>query len=383
MSFTLWAMLRPGTSGALALLTALVLLGSFSMSLYLPSMPSLVPELGTDVATAMLTLTAYFASFALGQLAFGPLSDRYGRRPILLTGLLIYVGATAICARADTIETLIFGRACQALGACTNLVVARAMVRDSYDEQRAAEALAIIGLAMSLSPALGPVLGGLLQVWAGWRANFVVLAVAGAILLALCAWLAAETNRNPDARALAPGRMARNYATLLTDRVFLGYTLAFAANFSALFAYLTGAPFVLIDQPGLTPAEFGFTALVNAIGYITGSFIAARFGARIGVERMAKAGAIVALIGGIAMAGLTGAGLLSVLAILAPMAVYLAGMGLVVPSAMSSALALYPRFAGTASACLGFVQMALSACASYAVGHIQDFTEMPMKFVFF
>ena len=364
-----------------ALLTVLVALGQISTSIYIPSMPSLVAALDTDMERVNLTLTVFLVGFAISQVVYGPLSDRFGRRPVLLAALVLYLAASLACAFSPTIEVLIAARFAQAVGACAGPVMARAIVRDVYERERAARVLAYIGIAFAVSPAITPIIGGYLQAWFGWRANFLFLSgVAGAVLLAVW-WALGETVARPDPKATRPGQIARTSVMLLRSRDFLGHMLSTAFVFAGLMAYTAAAPFLFIDTLGLSPERFGVLAVFNVIGFLAGTLAAGRWTIRVGIEPMVMIGNLLALAGGGAMAAIALAGHLGVVAIIGPMMVFLAGMGLVMPNAMAGAMGPFPRVAGTASALLGFYQMAIAAVASLAVGWLSQKSQLPLALV--
>ncbi|WP_247886554.1 multidrug effflux MFS transporter, partial [Azospirillum brasilense] len=290
---------RPDSLTVRVLLTALVAFGPLSTDLYLPSLPTLVTVFDTDIATVQLTLSVFLAGFAVSQLVYGPVSDRFGRRPALLGGILIYLVASAACALTDDIETLIVARFFQALGACCGPVVARAVVRDVFGRDRAATVLAYMAMAMTLAPAAGPILGGVLTEWFGWRSNFLLLTGFAALILAATWTLMGETNANRDETALQPGRLVANYALLLRDRGFIGQMLTVAFAYSGIFAFISGSSFVLIGRLHLTPAQFGGSFAAVVLGYAVGSFLAGRLSARLGGPRMIRTGTAVSLAGGL------------------------------------------------------------------------------------
>lgn len=372
----------PATLAVGALLTAMIAMGQISTAIYVPSMPSLVDALATTPERVSLTMTVFLAGFAVSQLAFGPLSDRFGRRPVLFAGLFIFIAASMACAAADSIGVLLTGRFFQSMGACAGAVVGRAVVRDVYGRERAARALAYIGVAFSVSPAVSPIIGGYLQAWFGWRSSFAFLTIVG-LAIAIATWLLLrETNRHPDPHALHPTGMARNFATLVKSPVFVGNMLAIAFAFAGLMAFVTASPFLLIDGLGLSPAQYGLLTALPTVGTLAGNLSAGMLTLRLGVERMVLAGTLLALTGGalIAAAGLTGH--FGVASILVPMAVFLVGWGVVMPNAMAGAMAPYPRMAGAASALLGFVQMAAGALASLITGWLPHVTsQVPLGLV--
>lgn len=359
-------------------LTALVAYGPVSTDLYLPSLPAMQDAFATDIAGVQLTLTAFVWGFALAQLVYGPLSDRFGRRPVLLAGLVLFFVASLACLAATRIEELVAGRFLQALGACAGPVIGRAVVRDLYGPLDSGRMLAYMGTAMALVPAVAPSLGGVLEVAFGWRANFIALAVFGTLVLALTWFGLPESLRERDPTATRPGRVVRNFATLLCHRVFLGCTLAVSAVFAGLFSFISGSPFVLIEVLGLAPDRFGLAFLVAVVGFMGGSFLSGRLLRRLGTPRLVTAGCALCLFGGVSMALLALAGVVSLAAILVPCWFYFSGAGLAVPVGFAAALAPFPRMAGSASSLLGFLQMGLGGAAGMAVGRFHDGTPWPM-----
>lgn len=363
-----------------ALLTTLVALGPLSTDLYLPSLPTLATVFATDAARVQLTLSVFLAGFAVAQLAYGALSDRYGRRPVMLGGLLLYFLASLGCLFAASIEMLIAARFLQAVGACAGPVLGRAIVRDVWGPVEAVRVLAYVSGAMAIAPLLGPTLGGWLTVWFGWQSNFVLLALFSALqLIAVHAWLG-ESNRHPDATATQPRRMAGNFRILLADRNYLGYLLALGFSYSALFAFISGSSFVLIGRFGLSPQVFGMCFGLVVAGYLSGSMLSGRLVRRFGGDRLLLAGGVLGAFAGAAMWGLDLAGVHHLAAVLAPMFFVTLSVGLVMSNAVGQALAPYPKMAGSASSLLGFCQMGIAAVAGGLVGHGIDAsaTVLPM-----
>jgi DHA1 family bicyclomycin/chloramphenicol resistance-like MFS transporter len=282
--------LREPALGLGVLLAALVALGPLSTDLYIPSLPTLIDVFRTDAAHVQLTLSVFLAGFAVAQLAYGALSDRFGRRPVMLGGLAIYLVATIGCLFATSIEQLIGARFVQAIGACAGPVLARAVVRDVWGPVDSARALAYIGGAMALAPLIAPTLGGVLTVVFGWQANFALLALLGAAqLVAVWHWLG-ESNEHPDAGATGIGRMLVNFRMLLADREYLGCLLALGLSYSALFAFISGSSFVLIGRYGLSPAVYGMCFGSVVAGYIAGAQIAGRLVRRRGTHGLLQSG---------------------------------------------------------------------------------------------
>ncbi|MCB2099886.1 MAG: multidrug effflux MFS transporter [Rhodobacterales bacterium] len=360
-----------------ALLTALTALGQVSTALYVPSLPSMGDYFHTDNHRVALTMTVFLVGFAVSQLVYGPLADRYGRRPVLLGGLTVYLLASAACATAGSIDSLIAWRFLQATGACSGQVVARAVVRDVYGRERAAKVLAYIGAALAISPAVMPALGGVLQGAFGWRAAFVALAVIAGLVL-FFAWRLLGETRPADAPAEPPSGLVRGYGRLLVAPVYLGYVGVVACVFAGLMAYVTASPFLFIDGLGLSPEAFGLLSMFNVVGFLAGTLAAGRWSLHFGVRRMTAAGLSLSLAGSGLMVGLALAAPPAVPFVVGPMAVFLSGLGIVMANGMAGALANFPRLAGTASALLGCLQMLTAAAASLLAGHLDHVTALSM-----
>jgi DHA1 family bicyclomycin/chloramphenicol resistance-like MFS transporter len=364
--------------GLIALLSALVALGPISTDLYLPSLPILADAFAAPVPAVQATLSVFLAGFALGMLAYGPISDRIGRRPAAIGALVLYLAASVACALAPSIEALIAWRFVQSLGAAGGPVLARAIVRDLYERETAARVLAYTTMAMALAPALGPVLGGFLTEWLGWRANFWALTGAAAAILAAVLATLGETNRVRDPTATRPSRLAANYRALLSHRAFAGYMLVVAFVYSGIFVFISGSSFVLMDGLGLSPQAYGFAFGGVVCGYIVGTFGATRLTRRLGVDRTIRLGTAVCCAGGLALLLAALAAPPSVAGLVGPYVLFMIGAGLTLPNAFAGGIGPFPEKAGAASALMGFTQMAVGALAGILVGQLTDRTALPL-----
>lgn len=368
--------LRPPMSAApspslalIALLTTLTAIGPLSTDMYLPALPTLAKVFHSDAARVQLTLSVFLAGFACGQIFYGPLSDRFGRRPIILCGLAIYCLASLGCVLAQSIEMLIAARFVQAIGGCAGPVLGRAVVRDVWGATDSARVIAYVGGAMAIAPLIGPTLGGVLTALFGWQANFVLLVFLSAIQIVAVAWMLPESNPHRQRNATDPARIAANFARLLADRRYLGYLLTFSFSYSALFAFISASSFVLAERHGLSPQVYGMCFGIVVVGYLLGSLGSGRLVRRFGSDLLLRRGTWIGALAGATMAALEFAGLRSVAAILAPMFFCTLATGLVMPNAIARALAPYPTMAGSASALMGFAQMSIAAAVGIAVGH--------------
>lgn len=368
--------LSPDSRWLLGLLAALVALGPLSVDMYLPAMPLMMDALGTDIGHMHLTLSTYLTGFALFHLVCGPLADRYGRRPILVGGTVLFVVACIGCSLAVTVEELMWYRFMQGIGACVGPTLARAVARDVFGPTRAARALSIIAMLMALAPAVAPTMGSILLLWLPWQMVFIFLALYGITMILLIHVFLAESL--PQRQSLHPLSIARNFKQLLRSPMFMISTFASAFIYAGLLAYLSSSSFVYITMLGVPVQYFGFIFLTSVAGYMLGSGISARLTHNHDPEFTVLLGALLA--GGAAGSMWLGAKALpdSVLVLVLPMMFYSTGMGLVLPNAMAIALRPFPHIAATASALLGFIQMAMSAGATALVGAYLRDTPTPM-----
>ena len=365
----------------IAFLTSLMAVGHVSNNMYTPSMPSMSEYFGTDAATVQLTMSVYLVAFAVAQLVYGPLSDRFGRRPVLIGGLILYAVASAAAAFSGSITVLIVMRALQAFGACAGPVIARAMVRDLFGREEAAKVMAYIGLSMGAAPAFAPVLGGFLQTWFGWQASFVFITGFALAVLALSWARLEETNTaRTDTTGWGPllREMLRNYWRLLRSREYLGFVVTGSLVFSGVFAFMAGAPFVVIEILGFSPVDFGLISIAPIGGYVVGSFFTSRIAERLGVDRLLPLGVSILFAGAVALLGVALVGSLSVYSIYVPMTFMSFGMAVVFPSTLAGSISVHPEIAGAGSALFGFLQMASAAIGIYISGLFGNGTAMPM-----
>jgi DHA1 family bicyclomycin/chloramphenicol resistance-like MFS transporter len=373
---------RQAASGAVVvLLTALVSVGPLTTDLYLPSLPNMARAFATDAAKIQLTLSLYLFTFGAAQLMHGPLSDRFGRRPVLLCGLALYVGAGVACALATSIDVLIAWRVVQAFGACSATVIGRAIVRDLFEGASAVRAMAWIGAAVALGPVLGPLAGGYLEESFGWQAGFYLLAGFGAVLALLVGVTLGETNRHRGSQGRGVMGLVRGYSVLLGNRNYVGFVAGVACSFVGLFLFIADSSFVMADHLGLSPSAFGLGFGIVACGYMVGNLLSARLSRRITPLVMVRAGAGLCALSGAVAVSLALTGHDTVAAIVAPMVCYMIGFGLIMPNGIVGAIAPFPERAGAASALLGFSQMTLSAVCAWALSQISHGDQMPMLVV--
>ncbi|MTI10898.1 multidrug effflux MFS transporter [Curvivirga aplysinae] len=372
--------LKPTHIVVTILITMLTALGPLSTDLYLPALPNIQNSFDTDVPTVQLTLSVYMVAFAVCQLFVGAMSDQFGRRKVLLGSTFIYFLASILCYFAGSIEELIAGRLLQAIGACGGIVIARAVIRDVYQPVDAAKLMSHMGTVMAIAPAAGPILGGVVTVYFGWQGNFVMLSAFGGLCLLGIYGLLEETNTNPDPHAIKPRRMMRNFRFMLSHRAFVGFMLACLFTYSGLFAWISGSAFVFIEVIGLRPDQYGYVFAGMVVGYMIGTQFGGRTVKTLGMRNLILFGACLEIFGGGVMLMMVLSEYVTVYSILLPMVFYAAGMGMVLPNSMASAVGAFPKMAGAASSLMGCMQYSGAAFVGLAVGHSFNMTAFPMAF---
>jgi len=336
-----------------ALLTALA---PISMSIYTPAMPELTRVFATNEAAIKLSLSLYFAGFAVAQLIAGPASDAFGRKSASLAFLSIFLGGGLLAIFSPTIEVLLFARLIQGIGASVGMTVARAIVRDQFTGAEASSIMNLIGIMLAVGPAMGPTIGGLSLAAFGWKSVFFLMAGLGGLAIVTVVIFLRETTR-PDISLVRPRRLLSAYGTLLTEPRFLLAALVLGGSIGALYAQATMLTFILINTVGMTPTAFGIGMLMQTGAYFFGSIALRYLAPRLGDRRSVMIGLCFSGTGGLLI-------LLSVflippsfLSIMGPVAVATVGIALLTPSMVTAALAPFPHIAGSASAMMGFIQM--------------------------
>ncbi|MEJ0079345.1 MAG: multidrug effflux MFS transporter [Alphaproteobacteria bacterium] len=371
-------MLRPDTFALTALLALLTALGPLAVDMYLPSFPDIGRLLGAPPATVQLTLSLYMVSYAVGQVIYGPLSDRYGRVPVLRAALAIYCVASLGCAFAPDIEMLLAARIVQALGSSGAVVLARAVVRDLYSGARAGRELSLMGAIMALAPVFAPMIGGVLQSAFGWRSHFILQIAFGLIAIYFVWRKLPETLKTATTGPLSPRAIFAGYAEIARNRAVLAYVGMLAVSFAGVFAWISGSSFVLQDIYGLSALSFGLAFAAASAGYLVGTTVATRIVLRLGIDRTIGAGAVILAAGGLGAVAAIPLGGASPVPLIAAMALYATGMGLVQPQTMAGAMMPFPRRAGTASSLLGVSQMVCAALIGVIVGHLIGTSAWPV-----
>ncbi len=336
----------------------LVALGPVSMALYTPAMPALVEAFDSSQAAIKTTLTVYFAGFAVAQLLAGPLSDAFGRRKATIGFLVIYLLGSIVAALAVDVPMLFAARLIQGIGAAVGVTVARAIIRDQFAGERASRIMNMVGIILAVAPAMSPALGGVALTLSGWQAIFALMIGFGVIVSAVVFIAMAETTR-PDASLARPARVVRSYRRVLGNAEFVSSSLVVGCAIGALYAQATILPFVLIDEVGLTPTQFGVGMLMQSGFFFLGSLATRYAMGRVPARRLVAPGLLfigggsVALIAALALFGAT------FLTVMVPVALAAVGIAFVMPYMQVAGLRPFPEIAGSASAMMGFIQMGL------------------------
>ncbi|MEM5583627.1 multidrug effflux MFS transporter [Roseibium sp. AS2] len=350
----------------------LVAIGPISMALYTPAMPALVEAFGTSDSAVKLTLTAYFAGFALAQLISGPITDALGRKPVTLAFLTLYLISSVLATFAPTVEFMIGARALQGVGAAIGIAVSRAIVRDQFTGQASSRIMNAIAMMLALGPAISPTIGGVVLELFGWQEVFWCMVIYGALLMIAVVVFQVETNPNPGKHHLKPGRLATNYLTLLKDPRFLGPSLLIGFGLGTLYALATVLPFVLIYEVGLSPSEFGMSMIIQSVAFISGTIVTGRLLRVVEAHRLVPYGMAIWVAASVLMCWLNLTQQPTIITVMAPVALFAFGLALVLPASFTDSMAPFPDIAGAASSLVGFLQFGGGIVASLIVAALHD-----------
>ncbi len=359
-------------------LGALAALGPFSIDMYLPGFPAIAKDLNTNIAQVGLSLTSYFIGISVGQLFYGPVIDRFGRKPPLLIGLFLYLLAAIGCALAPTVDWLIGLRLLLALGGCVGMVAGRAIVRDLFPVSETAKVFSTLILVMGVAPIIAPTMGGFITASLGWRFIFYTLTLIAAILIFLVYRFLPES-RQPDASvSLKPKRVLQDYLMVLKEPEFITFSIAGSVAFAGMFAYISGSPFVFMEYFGLSETHYGWLFGLNAFGFILGSQLNRLWLQRRTPAQITRRAGIFQWVSGLLLAMGTISEVLNAAGTIALIFSFLFWSGFMAPNATAIALRPFTRFAGSASALLGSIQMVAGALASGLVSYFHNQTPLPM-----
>lgn len=361
----------------IGMLAAASATGPFAMQILVPSLPMVQADLEADPALVQLALSLFLVASAVATLVYGPISDRFGRRPVILAGLALFVVGSVMAAGATEIRWLVAGRVVQAAGGATGMVLARAMARDLFGAERAGSVIATFTMVMVAAPMLAPAIGGFLTDFYGWRASMWLVAASGVAVLALLQWRLPES-RDPETKAEGAADLIRGVGMLLSSARYFGFVLVTAFCSMVFFSFISGAPYVMMNTLGRPATEYGLYFIVVSAGYMSGNFVSVWMGELYDDVSMAMRGSIVGLTGVLLIAALALAGEVTPWSLFLPMSLASVGAGIAMPHAQAGAINVFPQRAGTASGFSGFAQLVFSASASQLVGVFQDGTVWPM-----
>jgi len=364
----------------LAILIISTGIGILAMNMVLPSLPGMAREFDASYNAIQYVLTVFLFALAFAQLIYGSVSDRFGRRPVMIAGLAIFLLGGLICAIAWNLPMLLLGRLIQGAGGCAGLVLGRAILRDLYDRDRAASLLGYVTMSMVVAPMIGPALGGAFEETLGWRAGVLALVLVGAGVLALVSLKLPETHFNRgETSGFLP--QIRSFAVLARNPLFLFYAAVMACTSATFFGFIGGAPYIVIEVMGRSPGEFGLWAMSIAFGYMVGNFVTGRYAQRVGTRRMMRYGVTICVVATIAMVALAAYGPSTPIALFGPMMLVTFSNGLVMASAVTSSVSVRPDLAGAAAGFGGFLQIGTGAVATIFVGLAHDGTAIPLAVI--
>ncbi|TFW10414.1 Bcr/CflA family efflux MFS transporter [Oxalobacteraceae bacterium OM1] len=362
----------------LPLIACFLMLQPLSTDLYLASLPGLATTFDVAPSTVQLTLSLFVTGFGGAQLIVGPLSDRFGRRPVLMSGLALYVCASILCGLAPDIWLLIAARFLQALGCCSAVMLARAIVRDAYAPEDSPRVVAAASTWLSLAPLFGPVLGSYLQVGFGWRAAFGAHACFSALLLAVTALRLPETNLRKDPHATRLSGLLANYRLILGTREFWANALPGALSYGAIFTFISGASMVLIRVLDVPTERFGYCFAFGVSGYLGGTILCRRLLHVVGAARAFRVGSGVSLVSGLAFLAAAWAGIAHWSLVVIAMFLTMGAHGINFPLAQSGAVSPFPQQAGTAAGLMGALYMGVALIVGTIVGATYNGTLYPL-----
>ena len=362
------------------LLGVLMALPALGTDLFLPALPVLAQALAADVAAAQLTLTTYFLGLAMGQLLWGPLSDRFGRKPVLLAGLFLLLASSLAAAAVDSVGAVTVARLVQGLATSSGAVIVRSIVRDLYAHEQAARLLASITIVFSIVPIAAPLGGALLVGSGGWQAVFWCLALAAALLIAATGAGLRETAPG-ERRSAHPADIARTFRTVLGERRFVAPFLLILCAQIGILAWVSNSAFTLVSGLGVSVGAYSVMFAAVMLGQISGAWCSSRLVLRLGIVTLLRSGAALMLAGGLAAAALAWGGVAHWAAVVAPFFAFLLGSALTVPNATASALSPFPKAAGSASSLIGAIAFTAGAAISAGLGAAFDGSARPMATV--
>lgn len=348
------------------LLTLITFSGTLAMHIFVPALPEAAQDLGASIGAMQMTMSVYIFGLAVGQLVYGPLSDRFGRRPILMTGLVLYTITGLAAAFVPNVDSLIVLRLLQALGGCAGLVIGRAIVRDTALPHEAARRLAVMNLMVAVGPGAAPLVGGLLATTLGWRSIFFLLATLGVVNLAFTWRMLSETREQTSGASLTT--LTRNYRQLVVSPSFLGYAVGGGCATTAMYAFIAASPFIFVHQLNRPDYEVGIYLAVLVSGIWLGSMLATRLIARVSMDRLMVRANLVSVLAAFTLLAVVLSAHLTVPLAVGSMFVFSVGVGVASPAALTQAMSVNPHVIGSAAGLYGFAQMGVGALCTAVAG---------------
>ncbi len=362
--------------GFTVLLGALIALPALGTDMYAPAVPALSESLSATVSAGQFTLTAFFIGIAGGQILWGPLSDRYGRKPVLVVGLLIMLASSVAAALATSVSAVSIARLAQGLGMSSGALIGRTIVRDLYAHEQAARLLSRMTIVFSLVPMCAPVAGALLVGASGWQSIFAAMAAAAVALLVAIGGL--RETAPEQRRSVHPMAIARTFLAILADRRFRAPFLLILCSHIGVLAWVSNSSFTLVSGLGVSVLAYGFLFGAVMLGQISGAWLSSRLVLRLGIGRLLRVGTSIMLAAGITAAALAWAGIAHWLAVVLPFMAFLFGTAFVFSNAMAAALSPFPQSAGSATSLIGAIGFTFGALASSGLGAAFDGTARPL-----
>jgi MFS transporter, DHA1 family, multidrug resistance protein len=370
--------LKPDTLALTLLLALLTSLGPLATDMYLPSLPAIAEDFGASISGVQITLSLFLIGFAVGQLIYGPVADRFGRRPVLITGLGVVLVANLACTLSPSIDVLMWSRFVQGIGTAGPIVLARSVIRDLYSGKRTGEELAKVAALMGFVPAIAPTLGSVIHVYFGWRMTFLAQTALVIVALLVVVMALPETNRHKRPEPLTFSSYPKIYMGLTQNRLYLVYVAGLCFAYAGLFSFISVSSFVLQSIYGWDPFAFGIAFGVCSLAYVAGTWLSRGFARNRGINATIRAGSLMLVVSGGTMTALLATGFDDPYSITAAMMINMAGIGFTLPHNLAGGLSLFPERAGAASSFLGFSQMASGAAVGILVGYLTSDSAWPM-----
>ena len=362
----------------IALIAGISSLNPVAIDIFLPAMPAIARSMAVDPGTLGITLGIFTIGTAFGQITFGPISDKFGRKPVIIFGLSVYVIAAVLASYSSNIVELSIFRFIQGIGAASGRIIGVAIVRDLHSEERAARLLSNIWTISTIVPIINPFIGSALINYFPWGSVFLFMAVFAGVMVLLTIFFFKETSKYKNPKALNPRELSRNFFQVSINRIFLAYTLIGSVTMSSLYGFLATSSDLLITQLGQSPATFAWQFALVGFGSLTGSFISARLSIKFGINRVIKLGLFITAISSLSFLLLSLNGVFTVTAIIVPFTIQRVGEAMISAQSMAGAISPFPKHAGAASSLLGFFRQLTGASIAILAGYYSDGTTLPM-----